>query len=370
MLKISNIFDEYKIFFEKGYNPDLINSIITSKKIPDLSNLINFHEKSKSNENKKMKMRSSSSSGICPEYNYGPSIDILQKIEIQNKVQNREIKVVRILNNSFTNIRNNFSFRKVNGFLGNYNIGFSCLNYEIVKKIIESLCTLKEEKVAIFSHPHFYLFANEFDLFRDYIIKNKIILISTDYSSFFKKKYLIENGVQINDCTINWKNGVNFYHCEYNKTHITPIFALWKDGLHSSNLVNLSSNPEEITLLDDNFNFIESEICLCGKFSYILDFVPHKKYSIYSDEKLYRNLNLIEDLSGRYQNLQFIQNENEIDCLHICENMPSNDKELIVHYFDQFKVNFITNKFLHTGIGKLDFFYKNIRNLPFSDILY
>jgi hypothetical protein len=120
--------------------------------------------------------------------------------------------------------------------------------------------------------------------------------------------------------------------------------------------------------LDDIFDAKNTDhICLCGKKEIELNFVPHKEFSM---ENYQIHLSLIERLNSNYLNIQFVESQDgEIDCLYSVQgDFQLSDKDEILSEFKDKKINFYKNYFLFTGKNKLDFFYKNKRNLIYQKI--
>lgn len=316
------------------------------------------------NENCRI-LHSSGSSGGISSYQFSPT-PIIGIIEEYNKVQSRDYFVFRIQSNIFYNQKGPYFLQEEkNNFLAHVVLNFSILNEKILEKIQNIILSYKKTHIAIFSNPHFFLFANSHRFFEQFCVKNKILLISTDYTSFYKKNYLISNNIQINDCMINWKNGLNYYHCQFNKKHCLPFFLFYKNQ-YCLNLLNLKNDNIENCFLDDLFDVKNTDcVCSCGKKEIELNFIPHREFSM---DNYNIHLSLIERLNSNYLNIQFIESQSgEIDCLYSVEgNFQSSDKDKILSEFKDKKINFYKNCFLFTGKNKIDFFYKNKRNLVYQ----
>lgn len=310
---------------------------------------------------------SSGSSGEISSYIFGPK-NIIGQVEHFNKLQNQNFFVIKILNNIFYNQKGPyFEFKIKEGFLQNAIVSFSVLNIQIIKKIINEIENLgTTQKICLFGSPHFFLYANSFEFFQDFLVKRKVMLISTDYLSFYKKEILLNKRIQINDCMINWKTGVNFFRCKYNSNHVIPIYLKVSENC-IFNLLNLYKNDSNILCNDDFFNIeVKNQVCQCGLNKCVVDFIPHKNISFY------RNgfLELADKLNSHFLNLQFVKKSNfVIDCLYIVDGLFHNeDRFLIQNFFFEYEINFLKNKYIFTGKNKLDFFYVNVNEKEYCSI--
>lgn len=198
-------------------------------------------------------------------------------------------------------------------------------------------------QLNLVAHPHVWLYIFSNDEYRGLLSESKIIksIINTDSDMFFRTDGM---PFKFNNQMINWKTGVNFYTCDYNNIHSLPTF----NNDRAINLLNQNysnhNNDDELKLS----NIIEW--CQCGKQMFKSTFIPHKNNQIMLNGEPYRPLILINELQCNYSNLQFHQTENSIDVYYSTRsNMSQHDREVIKHYFRQFKLRFYRNSLFYIG---------------------
>lgn len=361
----NDLIQAYIEYFKTGSYQNLLQNLFASNSFLGLR-LLSRYDLSNKSKQRIRTLHSSGTSTLSTEYEFSP-VEVMGPIEAYNKLQNEYRYVVRIMHNIFRpNKSPYFTTFRQDGFLRDIMFAYSHIDESVLGRLCDEIASLNQGSCAISASPHFFLYSNGITAFQDFVIKNKITLISTDYSAFFKKSVLRKHGVHVNDCMINWKDGLNFHHCKYGNAHILPIFAPVSGGF--INLLNLLHDDKNHEATDDFFTFRHtSDACACGLPIAAYNFIPHKKYAISVDNRYYHDLNLAESLTGNYVNLQFIQNGATIDCLYLCNHMPDSDKTVIQQFFDPMPIKYHMGRFLTTSTNKYEFFYNNIRNLPYGE---
>jgi hypothetical protein len=194
----------------------------------------------------------------------------------------------------------------------------------------------------------------------DFLKLTHLSISSTSYEPFFPRP----TGFYINDNMVDWKTGLNFYHCPYQVRHFLPIFAVGDDN-YVYNLLNLSG---ERFPADDIFKIgTEIKHCLCGRNYLDVEFFPHYMYAIVSKLGYFYDLQLPDQLVDQYKNLQFIKNGNQIDVLYVNRThtfLNKADEAKIVstlqkHEIEEFR--FLEGHYLVTsgGFAKFSSFFDN-----------
>jgi hypothetical protein len=351
-------FAAYDLLFDKITKCSSVLDIAESKELSDNYGL--YLNTNYTQEHKKQCNSSGSTGEIKPFYflcNYEFNV----KIERFNKAQSLTMPIVRVLPQFLTRNRRpglNILKRDRPGYTYDYVLYARSPN---IKSLIEVLESIKE-KVAINAPPNFWLYCNSFIEFQDYLIRRKTTIISSDHSSLYKKKRLVENGVHINDCMIDYSTGRNFYTCNYNHKHIMPTFS---DILNSSvNLLNLFKN-NFIKQSGDTFRIGKQYDCKCGRRASELKFVPHADYvnHLFSLKD-----QISEQLIGIYLNLQIIKTSDKlVCCFHSYDSMPKRDEEYlrevgVTEFYADSKV------YTSTSNNKIECLYNNIDGKPITFI--
>lgn len=198
-------------------------------------------------------------------------------------------------------------------------------------KVIDDLLNLlsQKDKIQIWtSDKNNLMFLLSDNYFVDFLLQNKerISIINTGISPFFKKKKLLENGFHINDNMIDWYSGLNFYTCKYNKKHILPIF--YAEENKSTNLLNLSLRGRMVPK-GDYFYYSPLGYCECGKTHYDLKFIPHIKTTPIVDGEYFYDMEIPELIEGSYYNLQFVQIDEKTLDIYYTGNLTDCDRQII-----------------------------------------
>lgn len=193
------------------------------------------------------------------------------------------------------------------------------------------------------SQPHTLLYLTSEESFLSAIDpykKHIHSICTTDWEPFFRQKHL---DILVNNNTINWKTGVNFYTCEKGHRHFLPIFALHKE--YGINLLNMAN--KRLYVNDDLFTYDPVPVvCECGRTKLNSEFVYHTGNSFRPQ------LDLIEELKDHYANLQFVRQDGRVKAYYTTKTntMSDHDRELINSRFGE--VEFISGVRLLTGLGK------------------
>lgn len=217
------------------------------------------------------------------------------------------------------------------------------------------------KKIILWANSNVFLYLTASSEFSSFLISHipNISLLCTGQEPFFKKKKLIEAGVYINDNMINWENGLNFYTCRFNNKHCLPIFALL-DNNRSVFLLN--SGDKTSKELDDMFIPLSESQCRCGKKALKFKFIPHVQTAIRIDNNIIYNPDLADELVGRYQNLQFIKDNNKIFVHYWSDGlMPSHDSDVIRELFPGVDLVF-KNRSIFSMLDKSPIFYSKEKN--------
>jgi hypothetical protein len=219
---------------------------------------------------------------------------------------------------------------------------FSDLSDSKIKFIISELSSIleKQEKIILWnsdqnnlmylaSDHHFYHFMIE--------NANRISLLNTGITAFFKQNRLREAGVHINDNMIDWYSGLNFYTCRHNNKHILPMFFM--NDRVSTNLLNLSRRGEMV-VKSDYFDISPSFMCQCGKMTYNLRFIPHKRVTPEIDNLTMYMPDIAEMIVGSYYNMQFVQTSEKDLEVHYTGQLINYDREIIEHHCEPFEITF------------------------------
>lgn len=188
--------------------------------------------------------------------------------------------------------------------------------------------------ITLMAVPDSFLYFNQRLEFQEFVIENRgrVNLMSWNWESFYKKRWLIDNGVHFNDAMIDWATGLNFYTCRAGYQHTLPIFA--EDADRRINLLNLMPPPDYWgSTKEDFFEPIAVIRCLCGQNRLEYRFVPHQSVAIKTTAgKFIYDTALAELLTSDFQSLQFIQAGKQVTifCTYESEN---HDRDLLENYF-------------------------------------
>lgn len=232
-----------------------------------------------------------------------------------------------ILFSNFLN-RPNFIISEYHENRHTHCISYSELSRENILKITEKISSLSNHVAIWTSDKNNLMFLLSDNYFVDFLLQNKerISIINTGISPFFKKKKLLENGFHINDNMIDWYSGLNFYTCKYNKKHILPIF--YAEENKSTNLLNLSLRGRMVPK-SDYFDYSPLGYCECGKTHYDLKFIPHIKTTPIVDGEYFYDMEIPELLEGSYYNLQFVQIDEKTLDIYYTGNLIDYDRQII-----------------------------------------
>lgn len=131
--------------------------------------------------------------------------------------------------------------------------------------------------------------------------------INTDIALLFNNRLPIP----IRDQMINWRSGVNYYHCQYDKCHVLPIS---QNGI---NLLNYYPSKD-----DDEVSYTVGHLCECGKHEIDLKINFHR----YRIPPII--LDLYNKITGCYRSLQFKLSDGRCDVAYV-GSMGEHDRELI-----------------------------------------
>lgn len=182
------------------------------------------------------------------------------------------------------------------------------------------------------------------------------LITNADSEAFFKRSTF--NQV-LNDQMIDWKSGVNFYTCPNETLHFIPLFYS-KDG-KTYNLLNLADKQG----WDDSDIFDVSEqieVCACGKHYLPFKFIPHFQHSPTINGEYIYDIGLAEKLKSCYNNIHFIQRDDEIDVSYSLMRGEMLDEERLTSHFSC-KLNFLPNTIFRVGRGKQVVFWKGKQSL-------
>ena len=347
---------EYLLYRIISANAQEIKTVTQSDEL--YHQCLNYKNNNFTEYNKK-RTNSSGSTGPAKIYYMLCAHQLEQQIETINKKQSINKTGIRIVPDFA--LKNQGINRVIfNDIFYNFKHVVSIRNDDI-EQIIQTLKNIPGSQKVFYSTSVFFLYANSYPQFRRYLINSDSVIVSSDYSSFYKKHELIANGVQVNDCMIDWASGQNFYHCKYQSTHLLPIFV--KIDNKVINLLNLYKNNFS-NVGDDLFNIKGYKLCGCGNTAVDLDFIPHHKYT----NKFYNTKDLLaETLVGHYYNFQIIDNYGSLRCCYVCKGkMPLQDKRTIIDMYGD--LDFYTSTKIYTSNErrKLEPFYFNKDNRAMS----
>lgn len=351
-------FTAYDLLFDEITKCSNVIDIAESKELCDNYGL--YLNTNYTQEHKKQ-CNSSGSTGIIKPFYFLCDFEFNMKIERFNKTQSVTMPVIRVLPQFLTrNRRAGYNILKRNkpGFSHDYVLFVRNPKIQSIIEVIDSI----KGKVAINAPPNFWLYCNSFVSFQDFLIKKNVTVISTDHSSLLKKKRLINNGVHVNDCMVDYSTGQNFYTCNYNHRHILPIFNYTQKS--SVNLLNLFKN-NFVKQSGDIFKVGKEYRCDCGHKANKLEFIPHAKY-VHHLFGLKEQIS--EKLKGNYLNLQIIQTDGKLIChYHSYDSMPKQDKE----YLCEIGVaDFYIDSKVYTSANnnKMECLYNNLDSKPITFI--
>lgn len=312
----SYLHDEPSVFSNTLLNYDFTNYF------PNDPELITLWEKNVSIKNSVM-LQSNGSTLDYQNYKFGP-LNILTQIE--HILKYRNYKTFFLIGNTEGHNAIIQSKKPMYDFY---------YHFDYKNPIHNLLWQNIHEKTVLSAQPHTWLALTSDDTFLQGLNK-EIILNTTDWEPFFRKKHLLN---VINDNMINCKTGINFYTCLSNKKHFLPIFFLYQD--FGINMLNMANKRKYVN--DDIFTFNSTAIlCECGKTRLSFDIQTH------CNNKFRPDLNIIEELQDHYLNLQFVKDK----VYYTTRNgsMSKHDKDLIESRFGN--VKYIPNIRLLTGLGK------------------
>jgi len=309
--------------------------------------------------NKKIKSENletnGSTKGIPRKYPFGPNCgECLYNIEFF--LRNKNKKTICITNIFFGIFKKPLDFSKnENEKIADLVVRgeWSCESH--IEKLIEILedYYLTHGSFNILAHPNILLCLSTNEIFRDWceVNYNKInSIINIDYDLSIKKI----KKVYVRNQMIDWKSGGNFYSCEHNNYHFLPTFFILKNEIF--NLLNLNKKK---SINGDLISTGDLGICDCGKTYIELNFITHFANKIKIKNKKNNKIDnfisfneLYDQLEDNYYNLQFNQNNDEINVLYSSKKNKKNDLEIIVGYLNSkgyFKINLLNDKYFKIG---------------------
>jgi len=221
-------------------------------------------------------------------------------------------------------------------------VGNDCHSSDFRQSIIENL----SDKTYIYGYAHsLNQLANDEELLIE--CDSKISgFCNTDVPCFVKSNNLNKLKIHLNDQMIDWKSGINFYTCKYNKKHFLPTFSIGKNEY--KNIINLTdyvSKKEDYIKI--NPNVIK---CECGRERCEFEFIPH--YKNFLDGFDYNELmDLRNKLISKFRWIQFIQIKKIIHVyyeININSNLQNEDIDIINEIFNE--PVFLKGKFFKVGL--------------------
>lgn len=344
-------FTEHDLLYHQIVNCQDIRPVANSAKLKEA---YSYYQNTNYTEEFKRECNSSGSTGPIRPYFLCCDHKFNAKLERFNKTQSLQTKLVRVLPHFITkNGRpgSNITYKDTKNNIYSY---LTHINTHDIDQTIDAFKAIPEDRLAIWAQPCFWLYCNSFKKFQDYLIKSKITIVSSDYTSFFKKKRLLSNDVHVNDCMIDYSTGANFYTCKYGGTHIMPIYCY--SNKSSFNLFNLYKN-NYLKSSGDKFKIHQTAKCKCGITAYVIDFAPHEKYL----NRFYNIKNEIsESLRGNYFTFQIVNHGAKLSCFYSSINsMPPEDEAYIRDHLNV--VNIYKDAKIYTSAtnNKLEPFYTN-----------
>jgi len=199
--------------------------------------------------------------------------------------------------------------------------------------------------VTLCAQPHNFLYLTAHPRFVDFIISNKHKIrsfVSTDCEPFFKKDILINNGIHINDCMIDWQTGLNFHTCSANRRHIMPLFLF-----HNNNYVNwlnLANKTVYSTIDKCEIKNLRPEKCKCGQILVDVDIIP-RSYTTFPFRR-----DLPELLRSHFLNLQFIKMGDMLAIFYAtCGPLLDCDRDLFDYLFKDYIIEYVPDRWALVG---------------------
>lgn len=340
-------FTEHDLLYHQIVNCQDIRPVANSTKLKEA---LSYYQNTNYTEEFKRECNSSGSTGPIRPHFLCCDRGLNLKLERFNKTQSLRTKIVRV--STFMDRKGlNITRQNAADSIYDYVTGIRTHN---IDQIINTFKAIPEDQLAIWARPNFWLYCNSFKKFQDFLIESKTTIVSSDYTGFYKKQRLLNSGVHVNDCMIDYSTGVNFYTCKYGHTHIMPIYCNLNKS--SYNLFNLYKN-NHIKLSGDKFVAQRTTNCKCGVTAYVIDFAPHVKYLNQFYNLRYE---IAERLQGNYFSFQIINHGDKLSCFYSSMNpMPPEDEAYIR---DDLKISIVYgNAKIYTDAHnrKLEPFYVN-----------
>lgn len=242
-----------------------------------------------------------------------------------------------------------------------YTIRCGPLNIQVLQEVIQIFRNILAQHPActLIAVPDTLLYLNDQPLFQEFVVANceRFSLASQHWEPFFKRRYLRDQGVHINDVMTDWTTGFNFYTCREGQLHTFQTFATG-EGRRVS-LLNLMGTGPNVTKSEED-SVIPRRIvpCGCGQNRLEFEFIPHPTNLIRSaDGQIVYEPDLAERLTTHLRGMQFLQENESIFIVYRADG-EFRDADLLEDYFGKigFRVNWKPNDLYPVGPKRPVFF--------------